>query len=1205
MRREQDVSDEYISNKPGKGKRRTKRRYMVFMVLMIGLAALLITAPSIITSRAVLLPLIDKYAGIAPLKVDFVKLKAGWLTPISVEGLQVLDGNGQAVIKIGAITTEKNLISWISSSRNIGTIAIRDVDLDVAVQDGKTNIERAIEPLLASNSTPSEPVPPATSSSPMSGRIELTNARIVLRDNLHPDAWLVSIPTFKTELPAADQIVGPSQLSVAIADSTGTKSGTIAADVAEAMTPEGRSFNVRAAVEHVPLEFWHVVHSRLPDLPIDELGGAVSARMAGSIMNDQRWTIQLDQVSGDQLVVVAPQVVGDKPARLASLKGQGQATLTGGSLTLNKAQLQTDVGGVIADAKMPWPPTMPTITSPWLPGAQLNAQGKIDLAKLVQVAESLVPMREDTRLVSGQATFSAVQQATSSGQPSSQVSLQLGDLVAVAGGQQLKWDQPLKLSINAQPQSDGQVALNGVCSAEFCEITASGSPTSGQFQGKVDLDRMQQRVSQWIDLPTKTMTGTANIVMQWTQTQPGVISAEGQLNTTPLTLAMTTGGVLKEPAWQGAFTGVGKLQGTQLASIDRAHLELKAQSEMLKIDMLEPLSLLQAGTPAAFTLSTEGALGLWQQRAVMLKLIDPSMTLDGNYSLGASGRIDTAHLELQRANWRAQPFTVGMSGSTLAEPEMIGSFEGRVDTSNFGRLAVEKLAVQAHSFSLTAADSASAAGDGSRNGTGAFIVDMSQLMRNMQTAPAQKSTGLVLPPGNNQAPVPASQLAFNGQINGNLRWQVNTKNANLELEAKSNQIDIDQITPGSAPARLWSEAQMNASLKGAMDIASGNIEVPSMQLQLPWMHYAGTMQIVNANKQQTIKANGNCLYDAGLVGVKLQPYLGNNIQLAGRKTVPVEVTLVSGGPGSAISTLAGLQAATKIGWEQARVVGIEVGNADVPVSVTSGQLATKADIPVSGGTLRWDITSDLTANEMVIIQQPMTVLENVAITPQMCQSWLKYVTPLLAEATSVNGRLSLQLNQTRYNIANPRDQIIDGKLIIHNADVGPGPLSNQVIGLVQQINLLRKKDLGATVSNQQVWLQMPQQTIAFRMENGRVIHRDLMFHVGDVNLVSSGAVDIDGRMEINAAMPIPDDWIQKSPLLAGFKGQSLQFPIRGSLTSPQVDAQFLKDVGRQAVTQAAEGMIQQQLSRGLGKLFGPSSIPGMTPQPATPPGTSP
>ncbi len=51
------------------------------------------------------------------------------------------------------------------------------------------------------------------------------------------------------------------------------------------------------------------------------------------------------------------------------------------------------------------------------------------------------------------------------------------------------------------------------------------------------------------------------------------------------------------------------------------------------------------------------------------------MTLDGNYSLGASGRIDTAHLELQRANWRAQPFTVGMSGSTLAEPEMIGSFE--------------------------------------------------------------------------------------------------------------------------------------------------------------------------------------------------------------------------------------------------------------------------------------------------------------------------------------------------------------------------------------------------------------------------------------------------------------------------------------------------------------------------------------------------
>jgi hypothetical protein len=185
----------------------------------------------------------------------------------------------------------------------------------------------------------------------------------------------------------------------------------------------------------------------------------------------------------------------------------------------------------------------------------------------------------------------------------------------------------------------------------------------------------------------------------------------------------------------------------------------------------------------------------------------------------------------------------------------------------------------------------------------------------------------------------------------------------------------------------------------------------------------------------------------------------------------------------------------------------------------------------------------------------------------------------------------LTINQARYNVSNLNDQTIDGQLVIHSAVVGPGPLSNQVIGLVQQINAIRKKELASTVSSPQVWMQLPTQAIAFRLENGRVIHRDLKVSVGDVTLVSNGSVAIDGRMEINTGLPIPDDWIAKSPYLASLKGQTLQFPIRGSLTAPQLDTQFLRDFGRQAVTGAAENLLQQQLQKGLGKIF-PGGVPG-------------
>jgi hypothetical protein len=235
---------------------------------------------------------------------------------------------------------------------------------------------------------------------------------------------------------------------------------------------------------------------------------------------------------------------------------------------------------------------------------------------------------------------------------------------------------------------------------------------------------------------------------------------------------------------------------------------------------------------------------------------------------------------------------------------------------------------------------------------------------------------------------------------------------------------------------------------------------------------------------------------------------------------------------------------------------------------------------------------------MIIYQKPMIVLENVAITPEMCQTWLKYVTPLLADATSVEGRLSLKLDQASLNPTNTRNQTVVGQLLIHSAEVGPGPLSNQIISLVQQINAIRKQDFTQAVSNQKVWVQMPEQKIDFEMINGQVVHRNLNIRAGDVTISTSGTVDIDGRMELLASMPIPDDWVEKSQWLAGMRGQSLQFPVRGTLTGPQMDLQLLKQFGRQQVQQAASGLIQQQLSRGLGKLFGPAPQQPAAPVPS-------
>ena len=188
--------------------------------------------------------------------------------------------------------------------------------------------------------------------------------------------------------------------------------------------------------------------------------------------------------------------------------------------------------------------------------------------------------------------------------------------------------------------------------------------------------------------------------------------------------------------------------------------------------------------------------------------------------------------------------------------------------------------------------------------------------------------------------------------------------------------------------------------------------------------------------------------------------------------------------------------------------------------------------------LRWDIFSDLTRDLLVIEQKPMMVLENVAITKEMCSSWLKYVAPLVAEATSIDGRLSLSIGRAELTPTDLTRQTVEGKLVMHRAEVGPGPLANEIGGLIRQLEIIRKPELAQSVSTpNRVWLELPQQQISFRMVDGKVYHRDLNVSVGDASITTSGAVDVSGQLEMLASLPIPDSWTQRGPILATLRGR--------------------------------------------------------------------
>lgn len=1168
--------------------------------------------PTIATSKSVVRFAIERFAGLQPLQLEIDSVSAGWLSPIKVHGVVVKSDEGERIAAIESITTEKGLIGWITSSNDLQKISVAGLEANVVAQDGTTNIERAIGHLIPPAPSPEEE-PPADAVGPLpTGSIAISDSKISLVEAGRPEEWQLNIESIQIQLPKPGEVVGPIDARLTLADDSGTVStiGTIAADIQQVTTASGAAaFEVRAKVDHLPIHFWHVAKARLPELPIDELAGDVSVALAGTIQDESSWNFELSELKASQLQVDAPDLVGNEPLKMQQIIGAARCSVADALMTLSDTQLQCDFAATTAKATIPWPPTAPTLESPFLQGADIEAAGVVDLPRLAQAARTLIPVREDTQLNEGQLKFQLAHHSSAAEQDQLNAKIELANLTALNAGQTIRWETPLVIDTTVS-QANAAEPLDGfhiaaTVAAEFANLNAKGTLDAGQLAGNLDLARLREKLSRFVDLPITSMAGTAEIQAAWNRETTELLVASGNLNTTPITIVTAVGNELREPAWRGDFAAALALEEAAPVAIQSAQFNLNSRNERLAVELLQPLWLEEGkGKPADFTVDVHADLGNCNRRGTVWLEEPTGVNVNGQLQLAASGRLSTSHVELLQANWNGQPIEVETEQMSFAEPQIQGNFRGRFDSNNITGTVIDELVVTSSSFSLNAQDQAAPESEPGRVGRARFLVDLGQLLGNAKPAAANS-----LLPAETSSP-PASKISATGRFGGDIAWNVNATAAGINMLLNGEQLVVTSLAPGQiAPTELWQESQLTSSLKGFWQADGNQISLNEMTVQLPWLSYAGTAEYQDGSSNTaaatsglaSAKVVGQALYDCQQLTQKLNPFTGGQVLLAGQETVPIEVTWIGAPNGiadtdspltdqSERSALAGLNAKTRLGWQQANVAGIQLGQADVPVTIVNGHLMTAAEIPVSGGFLRWDVDGDLAAPELALNQKPMTLLENVQITKEMCDAWLKYVTPLVAETASVDGRLSLHIDQAKLTPANPTNQTIVGQLVIHNARIGPGPLSNSVIGVVKQIEAIRKKEFAQSVSNtQRVWMDMPEQQINFAMKDGRVAHENLSVDVGDATISTQGSVGVDGTMQMLARMPIPNDWADKSPLLEGLRGQSLDFPIGGSVSNPQLDTRLLTQLGRQTIQNAASGILQQGINRGLDKLLGGES----------------
>jgi translocation and assembly module TamB len=153
----------------------------------------------------------------------------------------------------------------------------------------------------------------------------------------------------------------------------------------------------------------------------------------------------------------------------------------------------------------------------------------------------------------------------------------------------------------------------------------------------------------------------------------------------------------------------------------------------------------------------------------------------------------------------------------------------------------------------------------------------------------------------------------------------------------------------------------------------------------------------------------------------------------------------------------------------------------------------------------------------------------------------------------------------------------------------PGPLANNYILLGQQLEAILKRRVPPTAleGNQSALLGIADQTVNFRMFEGRVHHENLVANVAGTTLTTSGSVGIDQTLALNAQMPLADRWLGTEPALQAFKGQVMQVNIAGTLKKPAVDKRSVEQFAAQMVRGAVQNTIQNELSKQLDRLLPP------------------
>lgn len=1137
-----------VANSELQGRPRRRPLLHIVVAVMTALLLAVVFAPTIVSLTPLGPHLVASAAqGQIDGSLEVKSLSIGWLSPVTMRGLIIKDQQGEMIGSAESLLVGKSLLALISNSQDLGTITINKPQLLLVARPDGSNLEDLFAPLLNA---------PASDAATPSMAIEVHGGIVKLVDAATEESW---------DLPLDAHVESPRGAEQAWKLSLQAKLNN-AGIVVDALHGVGDNATTHVALDadRFPLEPLQPLLARVLG-PVRLSGGLTGKIEADQAAGGKRQSLVLNGVDAQQLTFASAAILGDDVLSLSQVTANGSAQLNEGVWQLRDLEIRSEVAALTGSGDVR---VSDFAAGAVIPQTDCEIQGVVDLARLMQLLPHTLHAREGVQLTSGQATVSLTSEAAAGGRRFA-ATLATQDVQATSQGRPISLEEPVQFTAAVLQMPHGWQIEKLDAHSSFLNATATGTLEEGNVTLRGDLNKLAAELDQFVDLGELRLAGELAGSMQWQEEASGTLAAAGELNFRAFELAMPGVMPWREENLVVSLQGKG-ISTTEYTVANGGKVTVRSGEDSLDLVLQPGVQVGSNSVPIDARLT--GELATWLPRLQgFLPLA--GWQVAGPVNISAKGTASAARIDISDARFNIKQLRLQGNGLHIYEPEVAGTLQASYDVAS-GAASVPTALLQSASAAVQADQLLVQMGTESKiSGDVAVHGDVGRMMA-WFTDPRVPSTSQFT--GETEAE--ATFTFVGGVTKANLKGRV-TNLAYLtstpQPVADVGRVSAREISTAAGWETAWSEPLITFGGDAAYDLAKDAISLDRMQA------IAGTSAVVASGTVSQLASrcqldlNGELRYDLATWTPKIRPLLGPTFDLKGTGSKPFELhgPLWGHGPDSegALLPLA-LTGKAGVAWEGAEWMALKVGPAEVAAEMKDSTIFVQpTKIPLSQGTLQMSPALALKGQNWLITHEQARVIDHIVITPEMCDTWIKYVFPPLAGATEAQGKFSVDIENATLPVNQPTQLNTKGTFTVHNVSVGPGPLARSLIGVVQQVKDFGEGKTGLeslaglagsylpggtpTVppATGKQWLELPEQAVPVEVAEGRVYHTGLTLKTKEFVLRSSGSVGIaDQSLQLVCEVPLRNEWL-KDPKFAGLKGQTLKIPVKGTITNPKPD----------------------------------------------------